>query len=150
MAEGDLARLERVGLLRRVAQERRLAETRRLVDVACHSRDLAQHGFRQAVEHEQAVAEQCYAHPADAQAWIARQHRTRLAEAAHQRAQALNEEAELLAERKSEEARALLRGDARLGAIRQRLAAARRDLRAREEDMMNEEFATRLPGGSVR
>lgn len=150
MAERDLLQLERVSLLRRTAQERRLAETCRQADAAWQTSTAAEQSFRHAEESERTLAAQCYARPADAQSWIARQHRAALVQAAEQRAQSLRQEAEALAARRSEEARLLLRGEARLDAVRQKIAAARRLQRAREEDMMGEEFSMALPVRSSR
>lgn len=143
MAERDLLRLERVGDLRRTARERRLAETRRLLDAADTRRAAAElrHLAQVAIEHE--MSAQCYASPADPQGWIACQRRTGLVAQAGREATARRSEADALTARKSIEAKALLRDETKLAAIRQRLAAARRAAKARKEESMAEDFCTR-------
>ncbi|MEM8726391.1 MAG: hypothetical protein AAGE86_12810 [Pseudomonadota bacterium] len=139
MAEHDLERLERVGIVRRHADEVRLARTRRSHNEAILLRETAERRSAEQAEMERALILQCYAEPGSEQAWIARAHQSEIAEKSAKDAEVRRAEEAELAERKDAEAKAILRDNARLGAIESRLAVTRRAAVRSEEEAAAEE-----------
>ncbi|MBX7482748.1 hypothetical protein [Qipengyuania qiaonensis] len=139
MAEHDLKRLERVGMMRRQADEMRLARTRRSLGEAMMLRESAEERSEAEARMERALIRQCYEKPGSEQAWIARAHQAQLANKSEQEAEARRAEESELAARKAAEAKAILRDDARLGAVRSWLTQARIAAVRSEEEAAAEE-----------
>ncbi len=139
MADRDLQRIERVGRMRNHAEKVRFVRTRRHLDEAMMLRQNAEQRCEAEAEAERDLIRQCYADPACEQAWVVRALQAERVQRSKEQTELCRQQEAELALRKEAAAKAIVRGDARLGAIRAQLAALRLSAARSTEDISAQE-----------